>query len=361
MPIRGLTDQARVAFPVVGKLKKGEPRTEEDIRAGKPLRDTDHFRFAEIIKGAGAAFAAVYHDDPQLINVLLPYRTVEENFSTWKEEWGQGGMKHRCDGETCVVWLDTQGNYQRTAKPCPGNCHEVGRLSVWIPELLAAGKIGTVTVETHSKNDILSVQGALQRAADMRGDHPDGLLGISWVLSRRPVKISTPGKDGKRLRREKWLLFLEPSALWVRNRVEGAQRVAMLPAATMSTEAAAPAVRTPEPEEAEFDEVGEGPTAVTENGEVIEETAGMKVETICEPPPEPKPLEPPKPIPPHPKNWDAFVEYCKSQLGYKAIRDIWPALGVDTLEHYVAQGGTIQSAVELARLNAPAAKAPVTP
>ncbi|MFH1485369.1 MAG: hypothetical protein ABIH46_04795 [Chloroflexota bacterium] len=52
--------------------------------------------------------------------------------------------------------------------------------------------------------------------------------------------------------------------------------------------------------------------------------------------------------------WEAFIEYCMSQLGYKTREGIWSACGADSLEHYIAQGGTIENAVKMAQQNKPA-------
>lgn len=204
MAIKRLQRQT-ASFPRIGKLRKGAAKPSDK----QPGKDLDYFRFDSDDPEAVARFKAAYGEQPRQINVYLPFETVDENFPTWQEAYTAGAMQHRCDGETCVIWLKPDGTYSQEPKPCPGGCKEVGRLNVIIPEL---ARLAYVTVETHSINDILQLTDNLQAALALRGS----LTGIPFVLSRRPQEISTPGKDGKRARYTKWLLFLEPHPDWVR-------------------------------------------------------------------------------------------------------------------------------------------------
>lgn len=204
MPIKRL-QQDTASFPIIGKLRKGDKKP----NSNQPGKDLDYFRFDTDDTDAMAKFVATYGNEPKAITVYLPFHSIEENFTSWQEEYSAGGLKHRCDGETCVIWQKSDGTYSREPKPCPGNCKEVGRLTVIIPELM---RFAYVSVETHSLNDIMQITRNLNAAFALRGD----LTGIPFLLIRRPVEISTPGKDGgKRVRRTKALLFLEPHPEWV--------------------------------------------------------------------------------------------------------------------------------------------------
>src|SRR3990167_1146062 len=227
-PIKGMTIGAKAAFPTVGKLRKGAPMSKD--QNGKPRigPDLQYFRFTSERPEVQAAFEAVYGDKPTLINVFLPHATVEECFDCWREEWVAGGLVHRCDGETAVLWRTPQGTFSREPKPCPGGCKPVGRLNVWIPELVDAGFIGYVLLETHGINDVVSIQRSLLAGLEARGDNPKGLVGIKWSLRRVEETISTPGQDGKRARRKKWLVKLEPAPEWVRLQLRAAEAQAML-------------------------------------------------------------------------------------------------------------------------------------
>lgn len=206
MPIKGLTD-VTARFPCIGKLRKG------GVKSGnRPGEDLDHFRFDSKDKDAIALFKERYGDRPQQIEVMLPYDTVDECFFTCKEEWAAGGLKHRCDGEICSA-LQVGGLIQRhfaAPVPCPGGCKEVGRLNVVIPVLQ---RFAYASCETHSKNDIVNLHSQLLAVQQEFGS----LRRVPFILTRRPEAISTPsGKDGKRVRRDKWMLSIEINPEWAR-------------------------------------------------------------------------------------------------------------------------------------------------
>lgn len=208
MPIKGLTDR-QPSFPRIGELRKGAEKP-----AKGPGRDLSYFRFTSKDGGAVARFRAVYQDEPDAINVYLPYATADENFEAWQEEWVAGGLKHRCDGER-VVLLQQNGQYiQPDNMRCPGGCKQAGRLKVIIPEL---ARLAYVVALTSSTNDIMELSANLAAIQALRGD----LRGIPFILSRVPRMISTPETDkqgnptGKRVRREKYLLHIEAAPEWV--------------------------------------------------------------------------------------------------------------------------------------------------
>lgn len=214
MAIKRLTREA--SFPLIGKLRKGGVRPESGKQPGK---DLTYFRFDTDDAHAMQRFAAAYGNEPAQVNVFLPHQTAAANFSCWQEAYVAGGLTHRCDGETCVIWLDGT-KYRTDPKPCPGGCKEVGRLMVIIPELQ---RFAYVTVETHSINDIIRLQENLQAVEFLRGD----LRGIPFILKRTPVEISTPTADGKRSRREKWLLSIEVDPVWASLQLEAMHRAAL--------------------------------------------------------------------------------------------------------------------------------------
>lgn len=245
MPIKGMTDQKK-RFVRIGHLRKGEPKPEGQVRPG---RDLEYFRFDPEPgeEEAAAAFHAEYGDEPKEVNIVLPFDEVEENLDAWHEAYLAGGLVHRCnnefveyaidpesgevlvkngldrdgnrvkcDGEPVAHWTDKKGNEH------PVFCEPVGRLDVIIPELR---RIAYVTVHTTSKNDIANLSGQLEGIRDLNGQR---LRGIPLVLKRSPKMISTPGGEGKRVRRESWLLSIEPDRKWVEAQLE-AMKVAALP------------------------------------------------------------------------------------------------------------------------------------
>lgn len=214
MAIKRLQRDAQ--FPNIGKLRKGGVRPESGKAPGK---DLTYFRFDTDDRRAETMFYAAYGEQPAQINVYLPLQTAAQNFTCWQEAYVAGGLTHRCDGETCTIWLDGT-KYRTDPKPCPGGCKEVGRLMVIIPELQ---RFAYVTVETHSIHDIIRLQENLQAVEFLRGD----LRGIPFILKRTPVEISTPTQDGKRARREKWLLSIEVDPAWAALQLESMHRAAL--------------------------------------------------------------------------------------------------------------------------------------
>jgi len=224
--IKGLTDD-EAAFPRIGILRKGDAKVDEK----RPGKDLQWLRFTSGEPEVVTAFHDLYGDKPTDVRVLLPYRTVDENFPCWREEWGAGSLKHRCDGKTCVLWQDEKGQYKTTPKPCPGACKPVGRLAVIIPELR---RLAFVTALTTSQHDIRNLSRQLRAVFDFR----KSLVGIPMVLRRRPCDISVPEvypkghaqqykPTGKRVRREKWLLSIEADPTWVALQLERQKALAL--------------------------------------------------------------------------------------------------------------------------------------
>jgi hypothetical protein len=219
VPIQGLTNR-EASFPEIGTLRKGAPKPETGNRPGADLK---HFRFDCDDAEALALFNKKYGEKPTAINVFVPFKTVDENFEAWGEEYTASSLRHRCDGQTCVLWITDKGTYSKDPKPCPKGCKPTGRLKVIIPELQ---RLAYVTVTTTSKHDIMRIYSNLLALEQARGS----LQGIPLVLRRTPEDISTPDKDGKRARREIWLISIEAQPQWVQLQL-AAQEQAALPSA----------------------------------------------------------------------------------------------------------------------------------
>jgi hypothetical protein len=224
-----------------------------------------HFRFTSDEPGVERAFVAAYGDKPTSLNVYLMGNSLAQNWEAWREHWVAGGLVHRCDGETCTIWRDQKGEYHTDPKPCPGECKPVGRLQLFLPELMAAGYVGTVTLETHSLHDIMSLEACLQEAAQRTNGN--GIAGIEFRLYRVKQEISTPAQNGKRARREKWLVKLTPSVRWVQMQLAIAEMrqhrlpepiIAGLPEPEREPEKAIPDAATLARPDEDDDEEGEG-------------------------------------------------------------------------------------------------------
>jgi hypothetical protein len=218
MPIIGLTDSIEPRYRTIGKLRKGD---EKDPNSNRPGEDLDHWRFTSDDPEVEQAFYDAYGHEPKLVNVFIPYDTPADAFPNWCEVWGKSGLIHRCDGKEMSVWQEGS-KYMRGKKPCMGGHKDndplkdaIGRLSVVIPELVMAGFVGYVAMETHGKNDILNISRVLEATYQSKGT----LRGIGFVLRRQLESISVPGygkSAGGRTRADKWLVILDPAAEWMR-------------------------------------------------------------------------------------------------------------------------------------------------
>jgi hypothetical protein len=231
--IKNLTDPESLLprLPRLGKLRKGGEKTSKGYGP-----DLDHFRFTSDNPEALAAWNAAFPKPPRELTIYLPYETAAENFTTWVELWSSSGLEHRCDGEMMTIWRDGD-KMVKGQRPCTGG-HEkgdprrdaVGRLEFVVPQLLQAGYVGTVVMETHSINDIVFIAGVL---AGLERKHAR-LSGVAFRLYRQQEKISVPGwgdRQGQRQRTDKWLVKIEPDAAFMRREIALARAAALdLPA-----------------------------------------------------------------------------------------------------------------------------------
>jgi hypothetical protein len=241
MPIRNMTDGSNRnagKFDRIGKLRKGGPMRPNPNKPGKFImgEELTHFRFTTDDPEIMAIFREVYGDKPETIRAILPFATTDECFSTWREAWVAGGLEHRCDGENKLLWRMDNGHMSHDPVPCDlTTCKPVGRLMVVIPELLARGYAGYVTVETHSINDLVNISAGLRGAEIMVRDRTLGLRGVFVIIRRAKAPISTPGQNGKRATREKWLVSVTIDAAWLQAQFQKALDEHMRPAGLLTT------------------------------------------------------------------------------------------------------------------------------
>jgi hypothetical protein len=237
--IKGMTDKLP-KFPQIGTLRKGGEKV--NGRMGKDLDES--LRFVSNDPLVQAQFEKVYGNNPQQVQVLLPYKSAQANFDAWVEAYSAGSLLWRGDGERLVLRLRDDGKaYEKwalddpSAPEQPEGGKQVGRLQVIVPAL---NRLGYVTVLTSSKHDIMNLHSTLSAMENLAGT----LTGIQFTLKRVPSEISTPTETAKRARRTKWLLHLEPSMGYVSAQLDTLNtQYALLPA--------------PEEEEAQDYEIGE--------------------------------------------------------------------------------------------------------
>jgi len=283
-PILGLTqDTDRIAqFPSLGRLRKGAPMDPNKKGPGRELR---YFRFTSDLPDVQTAFETAHGKEPSILTIYLPYPGLDENFATWREEWKAGGLQHRCNGADCTVWLENGAYVLADAthkKACPyadkaqRECKVIGRLTVIVPELWAAGYVGYVTLGTGSIHDVTSIYDSLNAIAEsqMHGGRSVDLRGIPMVLRRVEREISTPGTDGKRARRKHWLVTLEPAAKWVR----GLQQITKLSLPMLKSGVEQDVSTDQGPAEFEDTEVVDAEVVDEATGEIVEEQIEEQVE-----------------------------------------------------------------------------------
>jgi len=220
MPVGGIVNDVRRGWRVLGRVKKGAPK-------GQGLHNRNYFRLDTNDEDLLHAWADVYGAEPRSLDVTLPYDLLRDNWDQWLELWGAGGtLKVRCNGTDWVQWRDSQGVLHNDPRPCPWcsgerandpNQHQlVGRLFVMSPPLLERGFSGVLMLVTGSWNDCRNIERTLRTVDDI----VDGELGgVPMVLSRSCEKI-TMTRDGKRVRRDDWLVRLDPNAQWLQRRME---------------------------------------------------------------------------------------------------------------------------------------------
>ena len=240
MPIKGLTDR-KLSFPEIGQIRKGAPKGER-----KPGQDLKYFRvtFDEQEDKAAERFAGIYGDQPAAIRIILPFNDIDRMWDAWLEAYTAGRMVARSDGENVVYQVNTatgeivvqNGIDVETGQPRPHPVNNVagadyqgkdvmyktsGRLKVIIPELMRAAYM---TVLTTSKNDIANISAQLKAFKELN----DGqIAGIPLYLRRRPKKVSVPKDDGKRVRKEMWLLSIEADPEWVKAKLQQVKQLAL--------------------------------------------------------------------------------------------------------------------------------------
>lgn len=292
MPIKRLSTTGRAAFPRIGKLRKGGEKGAKGFGA-----DLTYFRFTadKGYEDAAAVFAEIYGDQPQALRVYLPYAEPRRNFDAWQEQWGRGEtLIHRCDGETCVKWLEDGKpvtDYEMKQRhPCPGGCKPVGRLEVILPEMWESGYMGLVTMETHSVNDIAHIEAVLAEMYE-RSDHDKGLQGIAFVLRRKEERIKRATETGMQTM-TKWLVKIEPEPEWMLAQLDVARREQL---------------GVTEPDVVAVDDPGDLPVDV-ETGEILDDD-------------EPEQLyddEEPEPVVPTAGGWVAWGENAQKAFWAKA-------------------------------------------
>lgn len=232
MPIKGLSNRG-LALPEIGQIRKGGKKRKN--AQGKEIfgEELSYFRveFAEGEEKAAAKFRATYGTQPNSIRVLLPFNEIERTWDPWKEAYTAGRLVARSDGEFIVYQLDNKGDVivqnwtDKSGNKVPHPTNNIagydfqnkpvefkntGRLKVIVPDLERAAYLTVITSSTH---DIGNISDQLAAFKELNGGQ---IAGIPFIIRRRPAMISTPSKEGPRVRRKKYLISVEVDATWAK-------------------------------------------------------------------------------------------------------------------------------------------------
>lgn len=225
-PIKGITGEMRAGLTRIGKLRKGAPRPASGRMPGK---DLPTFRFTSERADVQATWDEAFPKPPSELTIYFASPRIEDCWEAWQEEYGGGGLIHRCDGETMVLWLGDDGKYHEDPKPCPyhsgektrqrdsDGCQPKGRLRFLVWELARRGHVGEVWLETGSFRDIQNIEMALNGL--WQTPRTEGLMGIPFILRRVEGQTSYTTPEGKRARVSKFFVELEPAAEYMRMRL----------------------------------------------------------------------------------------------------------------------------------------------
>jgi len=234
MPIFDIQAKAEPTFPRLGKIRKGGKK-----QSNRPGADLQHFRLDDA-EDVAEAYEKLYGTrEPQEMGILLPFDDMDRVFRAFHELYTGGTLLCQGDGQRvqymrhpntgnllvrggfAVCDFETTGrSFCRGEEvPCPGMNHDLysicqqckphGYLMAIVPEVR---RFGYYEFTTTSFYDILNLTANLKAIMQLNRGR---LTGVPLVIRRVPTMIPTPGSNGKRVRREKWLLHIEAAPGWV--------------------------------------------------------------------------------------------------------------------------------------------------
>lgn len=197
-------------FPVVGTLRKGIPKEQG-------LKELPYFRWD--MKPGYEEFLPVLYEmfgpQPTLISgmILTGGNRVEKLFPHWLMEFtGNGVLKNKCDGKTCVKHLIVEtGEYSSEPVTCFREttgcaCEHHATLTFYLPEFtLKTGVFGQFVVPMTSKIEILQVRAYLYSLQRLGVELPRLLF--NYRREQREIQIPKPGKG--RAKTRKYINVLE--------------------------------------------------------------------------------------------------------------------------------------------------------
>lgn len=209
MPIRNVVERYNPGrgMEQIGRLYKGAARTDEDKGANRPGKDLDYFRVKFNDTRTDPAYLAVFEQlygvkAELLDDAYLIAPTPDSALDSWLEEWGSGGLYHRCDGVEQAAWFDRSRGKVIHDQPAPcarvngGSCacKQIGRVNLFLPRYCyASGLFGYFTLMTHSIKDIVHINAVLNDVHNIRGS----LVNVPFTVYREFETIEQPEIDKK--------------------------------------------------------------------------------------------------------------------------------------------------------------------
>jgi hypothetical protein len=244
MPILDLQQDAGARLKRAGIIRLGVKKKSQ--RTGKEYpAETPHF----VLKDA-PGLVEIYGNEPRRLNIYLPFNEVDRNLIAWHQHWVAGGLLCRGDGERIEYAVDPgtgevivkkgqalatgtfDGVKTTTGHPvkCSGmdhglypRCQQCRPNALLIVLIREVPRLAYYQIATSSIHNVVNLTGQMRWVKENIGR----LQGVPFILERRRDKISTPGGNGKRVRREKYLLHLEPDPNWVKEMLAEMHRRAL--------------------------------------------------------------------------------------------------------------------------------------
>ena len=235
------TRRQRMAFPVIGQIRKGALKGEM-VKNGKTIKTVgqdlrDKFRVVMFAgnNGADTRFMQVYGTmQPTRIQCMLPFATIDQSWQYFNEAYSAGRMIARADDEHYITLRDpktgvytvingepftpfvagTKIEYEVNGSTIKLPVKPTGRLRVWLPALERMVMLELKTTSFYDCLNIDSQLGAMAAMAETLNNR--SVAGIPFWLYRRPTEITWNKPDGSATRVEKWLINLEVDSDWVK-------------------------------------------------------------------------------------------------------------------------------------------------
>jgi len=256
----------RMRLVRLGKIRLGEKAISASSNREYP-KDLGHFVVPPEVE-------AVTGPNPTSLKIMLPSSDWEQTCPTRLEKWVKWGEERRlmCKGDgATAICRDENMNWQDEDQPCPykacpefmaGNCTEIGRLNVILPDV---NLLGVYTIDTGSFYGLNQVHDAFASAVMLLENligNPDLITRAECTLSREMTTLEyQDAKSGQRKQVTKAILRLTipPISMPAVKALQAASPLRELPAGEAPALPPAPVPpEMPPPDESCPDDIAKG-------------------------------------------------------------------------------------------------------